>query len=208
MQKIKFTINNKKYTARTGESILDIALREKIEIPHLCKHPDLDIKANCRVCLVEVAGQGLVTSCSTQVEQGMEVFTESENVYRARRTNLELIFAEHIEKCDSCIYQDNCIILKYAKDYDLKISRFEERKKHYPIWQFSDSIQFDSSKCIDCRNCVEVCEKMQTCNFYEIAERGVESVVKPKGEIRNQKLEIRNQEIDLLKNDINKFDCT
>ena len=183
MKKIKININNKNYFAKLGETILDVALREKIEIPHLCKHPDLSIKANCRVCLVEVKGMGLVTSCSTQVEEAIEVFTETENIKRARKTNLELIFAEHIEKCDTCIYQNNCILLKYAKEYDLKISRFEERKKHYPIWQFSDSIQFDSSKCIDCRNCVEVCEKMQTCNFYEIAERGIEMVVKPKDEI-------------------------
>jgi len=234
MKKIKININNKNYFAKLGETILDVALREKIEIPHLCKHPDLSIKANCRVCLVEVKGMGLVTSCSTQVEEAIEVFTETENIKRARKTNLELIFAEHIEKCDTCIYQNNCILLKYAKEYDLKISRFEERKKHYPIWQFSDSIQFDSSKCIDCRNCVEVCEKMQTCNFYEIAERGVETVVKPRGqpvchpellpvpdwnsragvsESSNQVSEMPKQVrhdtgLDLLNNNDNKFDCT
>jgi iron-only hydrogenase group A len=205
MKKIKFKINDKEYLAKSGESILDVALREKIEIPHLCKHPDLCIKGNCRVCLVEVKGMGLVTSCSTQISGGMEIFTESENIIRARRTNLELIFAEHMEKCGTCIYQDNCTILRYAKEYDLKISRFEERKKHYPIWQFGDSIQFDSSKCIDCRNCVEVCEKNQTCSFYEVAQRGVETTIKPKGKPKD---ELDEKDLDLLKNDDNKFDCT
>ncbi|MFH1456614.1 MAG: [FeFe] hydrogenase, group A [Patescibacteria group bacterium] len=204
MKKIKFKINDKEYFAQSDETILDVALREKIEIPHLCKHPDLDIKGNCRVCLVDIKGMGLVTSCSTQVKEGMEVFTETENVIRARKTNLELIFAEHIEKCSSCIYQNNCIILKYAKDYDLKIARFKERKAHYPIWQFGDAIQFDSSKCIDCRNCVEVCEKNQTCAFYEIAERGLETTVKPKGDVKNKS----NNNLDLLNNNDDKFDCT
>ena len=223
MKTIKFKINDKQYFAQLGETVLDVALREKIEIPHLCKHPDLDIKGNCRVCLVEVKGMGLVTSCSTEVREGMEIFTENENVIRARRTNLELIFAEHIEKCDTCIYQDNCTILKYAKDYDLEISRFEERKKHYPILQFGDSIQFDSSKCIDCRNCVEVCEKNQTCDFYEVAQRGVETIVKPKGEpfchpelvsgssgeVSKMSKQVRHdREVDLLNNDNDKFDCT
>ncbi len=179
MHKIKININNKLYTAQKNETILDVALREKIEIPHLCKHPDLEVKANCRVCIVEVQGLGLVTSCSTQVENEMKIKTNSENVNRARKTNLELIFAEHIEKCNKCVYEDNCVLLKYAKEYDLKINKFFDRKKDYPIWQFSNSIQFDSSKCIDCRNCVEVCEKNQSCNFYKVAERGIETVVKP-----------------------------
>ncbi|MFH1610627.1 MAG: [FeFe] hydrogenase, group A [Patescibacteria group bacterium] len=205
MKKLKFKINDKQYFAKPGETVLDVALREKIEIPHLCKHPDLSIKGNCRVCLVEVKGMGLVTSCSTKVEGGMEVLTEDENVIRTRRANLELIFAEHVEKCETCIYQDNCIILKYAKEYDLKISRFEERKMHYPIWQFGDSIQFDASKCIDCRNCVEVCKKNQTCDFFEVAQRGVETTVKPKGKPKD---ELNEKDLDLLKNNPDKFDCT
>jgi len=208
MKKIKFQINSQEYIASQGETILDVALREKIEIPHLCKHPDLEIKGNCRVCLVEVEGMGVVTSCSTQVEDGMKVKTDTPKVTKARKTNLELIFAEHIEKCSSCVYEDNCIILKYAQDYDLDISRFEDRKKHYPIWQFGDSIQFDSSKCIGCRNCVEVCEKMQKCSFYEIAERGVETVVKPKGEPVETRHGASPPSVDLLKNDTDKFDCT
>ena len=75
---LKFLINNKKYNAKEGETILDVALKNNIEIPHLCKHPDLEIKGNCRTCLVEVEGMGIVTSCSTKVELGMKVKTDSE----------------------------------------------------------------------------------------------------------------------------------
>jgi len=178
---IKLTINNKQYLANQGQTILDVALQEGIEIPHLCKHPDLNIKGNCRICLVEVEGKGIVTSCSTQVENNMKIKTETYKIQRARKINLELIFAQHEEKCDECIYQDNCIILNYAKKYDLKITRFNDRKKKYPIWQFGDAIQFDASKCIDCRNCVEICKEKQTCDFYEVAERGIETTVKPVG---------------------------
>ena len=225
MNKIKFQINNKNYFAKTSETILDVALREKIEIPHLCKHPDLEIKANCRTCLVEVEKMGLVTSCSTKVKQGMKVKTDTKKVNRARKINLELIFAEHIEKCDTCVYENNCVLLKYAKQYDLKINRFFDRKINYPIWQFGDSIQFDSSKCIDCRNCVEVCEKMQTCNFLKVAERGVETIVKPKDanvklgfktqfnsnnslSLRRASSNFKKNTVDLLGNNPDKFDCT
>jgi len=205
---IKIYINNKLYLAQKDQTILDVALKNKIEIPHLCKHPDLDIKGNCRTCIVEVKGLGLVTSCSTEVTEGMQVKTESPAVKRARKMNLELIFAAHIEKCETCVYSDNCLILKYAEKYDLNISHFEDRKKNYPIWQFGDAIQFDASKCIDCRNCVEVCKLRQTCDFYEIADRNIETVVKPKGSPNvGTGLDLSNS-VDALGNDINKFDCT
>ena len=194
-----------------GETILDVALREAIDIPHLCKHPDLNIKGNCRTCLVEVAGMGIVTSCSTQVKEGMKVKTETPKVRRARKINLELIFASHIEKCDKCIYENNCILLKYAKEYGLNIKRFGDRKEKYPIWQFGDAIQFDASKCIGCRNCVEVCQLKQACDFYEVAERGVETEVKPKGEPNSQSLSIDVSNTAgkslLSKENWEKFDC-
>ncbi|HPI67449.1 MAG TPA: [Fe-Fe] hydrogenase large subunit C-terminal domain-containing protein [bacterium] len=222
MPQIKLSINNKEYTAELNETILDVALRENIFIAHLCKHPDLKIQGNCRLCLVEIDGLGLTTACSTLVKEGLKIKTESPKIERARKTNLELIFSEHIEKCSTCLYQDNCAILKYAKKFNLNIARFPDRKKNYPVWQFGDSIQFDSSKCIDCRNCVEVCQK-QACNFYEISERGVETIVKPKGTalinchpnspedeegscINNANDD--NNIVDALKNNSDKFDCT
>ncbi|HOY55836.1 MAG TPA: [Fe-Fe] hydrogenase large subunit C-terminal domain-containing protein [bacterium] len=211
MKKIKFYINNKEYVAFENESVLDVALREGLNIPHLCKHPDLAIKGNCRLCLVQIENKGVVTACSTVAEKGMQIFLETEEIKNLRKTNLELIFSEHQEKCTTCVYQDNCQILKYAAEFGVKISRFEDRKKHFSTWQFGDSIQFDSSKCIDCRNCVEVCEK-QACNFYEVAKRGVDTVVKPKGEANGitspHPLLINEGSLDLLKNDVDKFDCT
>lgn len=200
-KKINIKINNKTYSANPGETILDVALREKIEIPHLCKHPDLSIKGNCRVCVVDVKGLGIVTSCSTQVEDGMEIRTDTEKVKSVRKTNLELIFGDHLEKCPTCLYQDNCILLEYGKKYvgtekdNITVySSFLERKKNYPKWQFADSIQFDSSKCIECRNCVEVCQVKQAVNFYEVSkDKGIDVVVKPKGEAGE--------------NDDKKFDC-
>jgi len=135
-KKIQFTINNKKYFAEPGQTILDVCLAHNIFIPTLCKHPDLSIQGKCRVCLVEVAGQGLVTSCSTPVEANMKVNTNSASVIRARGINLEMIYAEHIEKCSSCIQEDSCPLKKFATEYNLKITRFTDRKKNQPLWNF------------------------------------------------------------------------
>ena len=169
---MKIIINNKKIEAKKGQTILEVAKENNIDIPALCFHSDLDIKSNCRLCVVEIKGRdGLHTACSTKIEPEMEIATESEKIIKARKINLELIFAQHCEECNDCIWNFNCQLLKLAKKYNVEITRFTDRKKGYPVHQFGPSLIFDSSKCIDCRNCVDVCQK-QCVEFLEVKERG------------------------------------
>ncbi|MCK5590818.1 MAG: (2Fe-2S)-binding protein, partial [Candidatus Pacebacteria bacterium] len=171
-EKIKIIIDGKEIEAEEGQTILDVAGENGIDIPALCHHPDLKVKASCRVCVVEIKGKkGLHTSCSTKVEEGMEIITDSEDVKRARKINLELIFAQHREECSDCVWNAKCQLLSLAKKNNVKITRFVDRKTDYPTYQFDDAVIFDSSKCIDCRNCVEVC-KNQGVGFLEIKEKG------------------------------------
>src|SRR3989339_80146 len=130
------TINQKKYSFTAGETILAVCLRNEIFIPALCKHPDLEAQGKCRVCLVEVAGRGLATACSTPAENDLNIKTNTVEVKRARRTNLEMIYAEHIEKCDACIQEHNCALKKFAESYGLKLTRFQDRKGKSPLWHF------------------------------------------------------------------------
>jgi len=170
-EKIKIIIDRKEIEAEEGETILQAAQKNGIEIPALCNHPDLKVKASCRVCVVEIKGKkGLHPSCATKVEEGMEITTDSENVKRARKINLELIFAQHREECSDCVWNAKCQLLSLAKKNDVKITRFNDRKKDYPTYQFGDAVIFDSSKCIDCQNCVEVC-KNQGVGFLELKEK-------------------------------------
>ncbi|MCX6799649.1 MAG: [FeFe] hydrogenase, group A [Candidatus Falkowbacteria bacterium] len=139
---MQIKINNKTINCSEGESVLEIARKNGIDIPALCYHKDLEIKANCRLCLIEVKGKnGLLTSCSTKVEPNMEIKTNSLKIEKARVTNLELIFGQHELKCN--------------------------RKAQFKSYRFGPSIEFDSSKCIDCRNCIDVCQKQQV-GFYEL----------------------------------------
>ena len=171
MKTIQIIINNKKIKTQEGRTILEVARENKIEIPTLCFHPDLEAKAGCRLCLVEIKGKkGMHTACSTKAEKGMEIIIDSPKIRRARKINLELIFAQHREECDDCVWRDNCRLLKMAKEYGLNIARFVDRKKDFPCHQFGPSIVFDTSKCIDCRNCVEMCKK-QGVNFFDIKEQ-------------------------------------
>lgn len=173
MEKITVAINGKKYSAKVGQTILELAQENGIEIPNLCYHPDVETKSLCRMCLVEIKGEkNLQTSCSTKVSDGMEILTESERIQRARKINLELIFSQHQEECDDCVWLRNCKLLKYAKDFGIENGRFVDRKSNREVIQ-SGPIVFDWTKCIDCRNCVDVCPT----GFLEVKNRGADIAV-------------------------------
>lgn len=174
-EKIKIIIDGEKFEAEEDQTVLDAVHENKLEVPTLCFHSDLEIKANCRLCLVEIKGEEeLKTACSTCLKEGMEIITHSPKIYKARKFNLELIFAQHVEECDDCVFRFNCQLLKLALEYNVKITRFKDRKTKRPIYQFGP-IVFDQTKCMDCRNCEEVCPV----NFLEVKGRGTEIKIEP-----------------------------
>lgn len=178
-KQIIITINKKKYKVRDGISIMQAARLKGIEIPGLCGHPDFPCKANCRVCVVEINGcDKLQTACSTKVKSGMIIKTDSEKVVKTRNMNLELIFAEHIETCAECIWRFQCKLLKYARDYKILITFFNERKTKRKTYKFSNAVEIDGSQCIDCRNCVDACA-MQGIDYLEIKGKGISQEIVP-----------------------------
>ena len=96
MSKIKITINQKEYTATAGQTILEVALANDIEIPNLCHDSRLKPTGSCRLCVVEVEGQrGHVPACTFEVADGMVIQTDTDEIRGLRRTVLELLFYEH-----------------------------------------------------------------------------------------------------------------
>jgi len=170
-KKIQIIIDNKKIDCIEGQTILEVAMENKIDIPGLCFHSDLDIKSNCRLCMVEIKDRkGLHASCSTKIEPEMEIITDSPKIKRAREINLELVFAQHPKEDKNYTPGLNYHLLELAKKYNIRTDRFSNRKAECPIYKFGPSVVFDSSKCIDCRNCVDVCEK-QGIGFLEIEKK-------------------------------------
>ncbi|MDD4661723.1 MAG: [FeFe] hydrogenase, group A [Candidatus Pacebacteria bacterium] len=169
---INIEIDGKKIQTEEGKTILEIAKENNINIPSLCYHEDTFAKEGCRLCLIEIEGKkGLHTSCGTYAEEGMVIKTNSKEILETRKTNLKLIFAQHVEKCNECIWNNRCKMLNYAKEWGLCISEWEDRKKNYPKYSFGDVITYDSSKCINCFNCVEIC-KNQGIGFLEVKKDG------------------------------------
>lgn len=177
---IKIKLNGVEVLANEGETIFVAASRQRIEIPTLCEHPDFPHKANCRVCVVEVAGRkNLITSCSTVVQEGMDITTNSARVQKARDLNLELIFAEHVEKCATCVWRFECKLLKYARDYKIKINTFKDRKYPRKTYKFTNAVELDGSQCIDCRNCIDACSLQQGINYLQVKGKGHDQEICP-----------------------------
>ena len=178
MKKVKIKIDNKTITCSSNKTIMEAAKENGIQIPGLCSHPDFAPKANCRICVVEIKGvKRLMTSCSTKVQDGMEIKTNTERVKKVRNLNIELIFAEHIEKCPDCIWNVNCELLRLAEKYEIKIKRFTDRKKERKTIKFANAVEIDGSQCIDCRNCIDACSVLQNINYLKLKGKGADQEV-------------------------------
>ena len=176
---MQLKIDGKTISAASGQTILEVARQNGIRIPALCYHPDLDVKANCRICVVEIKGYDkLMTACSTLVRPGMEIATKSPLVKRARKTNLELILAGHTKKCASCLSFYDCELLRLIEEYKIPSDRLSNRKAKRKIYRFGNAVEIDGEQCIDCANCVEACDR-QGISHLRIAGAGADQEVVP-----------------------------
>ena len=184
-KKITITINSRKHRVAEGMTILQACEKFGIEVPTLCFHKDLLPNATCRVCSVEIEGQDkLAPSCATKVLDGMKIRTHSPKVKMVRRNIIEFIFGEHYEQCSTCYYRGTCNLWKYAKEYKANPKRYGERKQRRPMYNLADTVFFDTKKCIECRNCIQVCEK-QGIGFPTIERKGYRTTVKPHDNPKN-----------------------
>jgi len=167
-------INNKIYEAREEETVLDVCRREGIRIPTLCAFSGLPKETVCRLCLVEInLTDKLVPSCAFQVCEKLEVTTESERINKARRINLELLWADHAGKCAGCRKNRMCELQNLAEEYKIENFHFVPRKEEITDIEERDLLKDNKSRvvidnknpaifrtteyCIECRRCINIC---------------------------------------------------
>lgn len=160
MSMVNIKINGMPLCVPAGISILEAARYAGIEIPTLCYLKKINEIGACRICMVEVKGaRSLVTACVYPVNEGMEIFTNTERVRKSRKITLELILSTHDRKCLSCVRSGNCELQKLCKEFGVDDeTRFEGENPHY---EFDDSAAHmirDNNKCILCRRCVAACD--------------------------------------------------
>jgi len=178
VSEVTVTINGTQVSGREGMTILELAQENGIDIPTLCHIPELTPTGACRICVVEVEGsRTLVGSCHTPITQGMVIYTHSPRVLETRKVIVELLLASHCGSCFMCEKANLCELRKIAADLDVGLSRFQVRKRYYPIEDISPYIQRDLSKCILCRRCVRACSEIAKQNVFGIAYRGFDSKI-------------------------------
>ena len=114
---VKIFIDDKEIQAPEGTTVFHAASEAGIPIPHFCYHPAFAPEGTCRMCLVEIEGMPkLELSCSTQIREGMKIFTQSERVREARRGVLEFLLAEHPLDCPICDQAGDCKLQDYYEE--------------------------------------------------------------------------------------------
>ena len=180
---ITLKINDRELTVPEGTTVLEAARAENIRIPTLC-YMDLSAlgmvhhEANCRVCVVEQVGRrNLVPACSTVVTEGMQIYTNTLRVLRARRTIVELILSNHPKSCLICPKSGQCELQALAEEVGVREVRYQGKVTGYTLDKSSYSLVRDPNKCILCQRCVTMCNKVQTVSALTDVHRGFDTVV-------------------------------
>ncbi|MDR1925706.1 MAG: [FeFe] hydrogenase, group A [Planctomycetaceae bacterium] len=173
------TINGTKIQINNERNLLEVARKSGIEIPTFCYHSELSIYGACRLCLVEVKGLGIVASCSTKPQDGMEVLTHTEEIREIRKIALELILANHDQNCTLCSKNTRCKLQSLARKHGINDIRFKRTFVRKPVDYSSYSLVRDPNKCILCGDCVRACNEIQGVGAIGFAGRGAKSTVVP-----------------------------
>lgn len=174
---VNLMIDGRKVSVEEGTTILDAAAQSGLPVPSLCYLKDLNEIGACRVCVVELEGkEKLVTACNNVVEEGMVIFTNSPKVRETRRTNVELLLSQHDCHCATCVRSGNCNLQKIANDLGILELPFEKDVTVLP-WNKEFPLIKDSAKCIKCMRCIQVCDKIQGLNIWDVANTGSRTTV-------------------------------
>jgi len=174
---VSLIIDGRKVTVPAGSTILHAASKAGIDIPHLCFVKDLNDIGACRVCVVEIDGIAkLASACNTEATEGMIIRTNSPRVRIARKTNVELILANHDCKCATCVRSGNCELQTLANNLCIETLQYAntvEKNK----WDQNFPLIREASKCIQCMRCVQVCDKIQDLHVWDVIGSGIRTTV-------------------------------
>ena len=161
MEMLNIKINGKDYTVEKNTTILEACHKFGIKIPTLCYLKDINEIGACRMCLCEVKGaRSLVAACVYPIErEGTEIFTNTPEIRKNRKTTLELLLSNHDKKCLSCPRSDNCELQTLCLEYGVDETKFAGAETHYDEDHTTLHLVRNNNKCILCRRCVAACRE-------------------------------------------------
>lgn len=176
---VHITINGKPVEVPEQTTIMEAAAKAGIKIPSLCHLKDVHAYGSCRICVVEVEGmKNLQASCIAKVREGMVIKTNSPKVRESRKVLYELLLSNHPKDCLNCGRNQNCELQELGYELGVTENRFEGELAKSSV-DISPSITRDTGKCILCRRCVTVCNKIQHVGAIQAQNRGFDTVVSP-----------------------------
>lgn len=177
---LNLNIDGKDVAVASGTTVLEALRLAGLEVPTLCHDERLKPFGACRLCIVEIAGMPKpVTSCTTPATDGMVVKTNSERLYRLRKTTVELLLSDHPNDCMVCGSSGDCTLQELAYLYGIRENRFLGEVREHSRTDHNPFIIRDQNKCVMCGLCVRVCDEVQGVGAIGFSERGFEAKVIP-----------------------------
>ena len=182
MSDVTLKIDGVSVTVPAGTTVLEAAKIAGIRIPTLCYMKDVNEIGACRMCLVETGGRAPAAACVMPVEAlprnratgEINVKTNTPLLRSIRKTNLELLLSNHDKKCLSCPRNTNCELQQLCREYGVEDeNRFAGSMTNAVVDTSSLAIVRNNAKCILCRRCSAVCEKVQKVGVIGPIMRGM-----------------------------------
>ena len=175
----QLTIDGRAVSINGEHNILEMIRKAGIDLPTFCYHSELSVYGACRLCLVEIEGRGIQGACSTPPEPGLKIRTMTEQIREIRKISVELLLANHDQRCPTCARSSNCQLQNLARRLGIDKVRFKSVHEPEPLDVSSPSLVRDPNKCVLCGDCVRVCDEIQSVGAIDFAYRGHEAAVIP-----------------------------
>lgn len=169
---VNLTIDGFQVSVKEGTTILEAAKKVNIDIPTLCYFKELNEISACRICVIEAENhERLLPACTALAEEGMVVHTNSRRALKARKNNLAMILSQHDGDCTLCVRSGNCKLQELSEDFNMLENPYPKDVRENS-WDTNNYLIRKDSKCIKCMRCIQVCEKIQTLNIWDVVGSG------------------------------------
>jgi bidirectional [NiFe] hydrogenase diaphorase subunit len=172
------TIDGKDVAGNEGQTVMEVAEENGIDIPGLCHMEGITDRGACRLCMVEIAGSPkLAAACMTKIAEGMDITAHSDQLLEYRQSITEMMFMERNHVCAVCVANNHCELQNMADELGIK---------HFDLPRINPSVDIDAShkffaidhnRCILCLRCVRVCDEIEGAHTWDVMHRGLETRV-------------------------------
>jgi bidirectional [NiFe] hydrogenase diaphorase subunit len=172
------TIDGKEVSGNDGDTILEVARQNGIDIPTLCNMEGLSATGQCRLCLVEMRDSGrLLPACIAKIDEGQDIVTDNERLLKYRRKIIELIFSERNHICAVCVSNGHCDLQAMAQRLGVTHIPFPYLHPRFLLDGSHADYEVDHNRCILCSRCVRVCDEIEGAHTRDLRNRGIRTLV-------------------------------